>query len=365
MERNDFAVFIGRFQPIHNAHLDIIKRALDESKQLILVIGSAWSTPDVKNPFTFEERSEMIRACLNQEESAKTHIIPVRDYFYNDNLWLTEIQQGVRNLAGDNPSVVLYGTYKDASSYYVQAFPQWEFRALDVRSSDNATNVRNNLFEDPEGDTKWDDKKSGPWHLGVPRPAAEWIRSNIKTTLAGRFKRLQADHSYFKNYREQFKGLKFPPIFVTADAVVTMSGHLIVVRRGGVPGAGLLALPGGFLRSDERIQDGMLRELREETRIKMPREELRRRIVGSRVFDHPGRSQRGRVITHAFHIDLGMGELPEIKGSDDAASAQWMPLADVWHKEDQFFEDHWQIIDDLVSGFRGRLMEPVVWQHKR
>jgi bifunctional NMN adenylyltransferase/nudix hydrolase len=352
MERSEFAVFIGRFQPIHNTHLEIIKQALAESGKLILVVGSARATPDTKNPFTFTERSDMIRACLSPDENARTVMVPVRDYFYNDNLWLTEIQQAVCNIAGDNPSVVLYGSYKDASSYYVQAFPQWEFRSLDVRSTDNATNVRAQFFEDPDPKPGWDDHKAGPWHQNVPREAADWIRAAMPL-MADRLARLRADYSYFKQYREAWKDCPFPPFFVTADAVVTMSGHVIVVRRGRTPGKGLLALPGGFVRADERVEDAVIRELREETRIKIQREDLRRFIVGQQVFDYPVRSARGRVVTHAYHIDLGMGELPEIKGGDDAAGAIWIPLADAIKQEDEFFEDHWQILNAMVTGYRG------------
>ena len=93
----------------------------------------------------------------------------------------------------------------------------------------------------------------------------------------------------------------------------------------------------------------MLRELREETRIKIPKAGLEEKIVGSKVFDYPGRSTRGRTISHGYHIRLRDGSLPEVRGSDDAKRAFWMPLWDVTKNEENFFEDHAHIINYFTN----------------
>jgi len=66
---------------------------------------------------------------------------------------------------------------------------------------------------------------------------------------------------YIKDYRGQWK-TPFPPFFVTVDAVVYQSGHLLVIRRGHNPGRGKIALPGGFVNAKERIEDAMFRSSR-------------------------------------------------------------------------------------------------------
>jgi bifunctional NMN adenylyltransferase/nudix hydrolase len=66
------------------------------------------------------------------------------------------------------------------------------------------------------------------------------------------------------------------------------------------------------------------------------------------VFDYPERSVRGRTVTHAFHFDLGLGHLPEVRGGDDAEAAHWMPLSDALGKPELFFEDHHAIIEHFV-----------------
>jgi bifunctional NMN adenylyltransferase/nudix hydrolase len=71
--------------------------------------------------------------------------------------------------------------------------------------------------------------------------------------------------------------------------------------------------------------------------------------VDSHVFDSPGRSLRGRTITHAYFLQLKAGELPPVKGGDDAEKAWWMSLADLYAHEDQIYEDHLQIIQHFVS----------------
>lgn len=342
MERNHYAVFIGRFQPPHQTHIQIIKQALAESEKLILVIGSAKSAPNIKNPFTFDERDRMIRACLTSEENGRLVSVPIRDYHYNELAWITEIQQSVAEIAGDDPDVSLYGTYKDSSSYYVKLFPQWRFVATRVASDDNSTSIRSALFEDPTPRAQWDDKSVNWQRMGVPAPVAKKIMSRVEADPEW-FNSLRADYDYVKAYKAAWDKAPFKPVFVTVDAVVTMSGHVLVVRRKSHPGKGLLALPGGFVKQDERLEDAAIRELREETRVPMDNESLRRTVAKSRVFDYPGRSLRGRTITHAFHFDLGSGPLPPVKGGDDAARAMWMPMADVLQKEGEFFEDHWHI----------------------
>ena len=138
---------------------------------------------------------------------------------------------------------------------------------------------------------------------------------------------------------------------MTVDAIVIKSGHILVVSRKFNPGKGLLALPGGFINKNERLKDSVLRELKEETGIKINIPDLKKCIVDSEVFDEPLRSARGRTITHAFLFDLGVGDLPKVNGDDDAEKAFWLPVSEFYTLEDKFFEDHYHIIRYFISKY--------------
>ena len=151
--------------------------------------------------------------------------------------------------------------------------------------------------------------------------------------------------------REQAKwaSAPYPPVLVTVDAVVRIAGKVLLIRRGRAPGKGLLAVPGGFIEQRETAYQSAVRELQEETGFHLLPSEMEHAFQGMRVFDHPDRSQRGRVITHAFYFDLGDRMLPEIAGSDDAAEARWVDIAELPSLEDQFHDDHFHLLDAFLG----------------
>ena len=157
------------------------------------------------------------------------------------------------------------------------------------------------------------------------------------------------EREHIETYRLQYRHLPYEPVFVTVDAVVIQSGHVLLIKRKSEPGKGLWALPGGFLNAgtDRSIEDACIRELREETKIKVPDPVLRGSIKDVKVFDKINRSARGRTITHAHKIILQDGALPKVVGSDDAEKAVWMPLAAV--RSEEMFEDHYNIIQWAVG----------------
>jgi nicotinamide-nucleotide adenylyltransferase len=75
-------LFIGRFQPFHKGHLATVKFALERVDQLVIVIGSAQKSHELRNPFTAGERIRMIKESLDEDGEADTRrilIIPVPD----------------------------------------------------------------------------------------------------------------------------------------------------------------------------------------------------------------------------------------------------------------------------------------------
>jgi bifunctional NMN adenylyltransferase/nudix hydrolase len=162
------------------------------------------------------------------------------------------------------------------------------------------------------------------------------------------FKDLCDEFSFVRKYQSAWENAPYPPIFVTVDAVVVQSGHILLVRRKSRPGKGQLALPGGFVNVNESLLRACLRELKEETRLKVPLPVLKGSIVTSAVFDKPTRSDRGRTITHVYHMSLKSEKrLPLVKGGSDARDALWVPLGKLDSRE--MFEDHYYIIQKMLG----------------
>ena len=111
-------------------------------------------------------------------------------------------------------------------------------------------------------------------------------------------------------------------------------------------------MPGGYLNQFEKIEDGCIRELKEETKLKVPEPVLRGSIKQKEVFDHPLRDVRGRCITHAFYMPIepnADGSLPKVKGGDDAAKADWVELKEVTNNPRRFFVDHYIILEKFIG----------------
>ncbi|MBI4675920.1 MAG: bifunctional nicotinamide-nucleotide adenylyltransferase/Nudix hydroxylase [Chloroflexi bacterium] len=331
-----YAIVIGRFQPFHNAHTELLHQAFTQAQNVIIALGSHRAAPNIKNPWTTAQRETMIRAALAPEQHARLYFVYLRDYLYNDNLWAAELQAQVAAITRDEKSIVLIGHRKDSSSYYLEGFPQWQFQDFSQRLPLHATRLRESYFRGERA-----------WEKDVPRAVNAFMQQFAR---ADDYAHLADEQKFIDQYKQDWSAAPYPPVFVTADAVVYKSGHILVVKRRGFPGKGLLALPGGFVAQDEWVEHAAVRELREETGITLPAQELRKFIRATRVFDHPERSVRGRTITHGFYFHLGAtGDLPRVKGGDDAAKAFWMSLNDVYVNEDRFFEDHVSIITHFVN----------------
>jgi len=342
MKKYDYAVVIGRFQPLHLAHQDLIQYSLTLAEKVVVILGSARSAPDVKNPFTPAMREEIIRACF-PKDAENLIFRAVRDYPYNDHVWTAEVQNIIGEITDDDrmeeARVALVGFFKDRSSYYLNLFPQWNFEEFYAADKErlllNATQIRDKYFAEDED-----------WQTMVSPTVARYLNAFRETDF---YPALKAEFEYVKKYREdtQFKGVPYKPVFLTTDAVVVQSGHVLVIRRGFQPGKGLLALPGGFLAENMTLEDSAIKELKEETQIKVPAQVLRGSIKASHVFDYPARSLRGRTVTFAYFIELepNLKEgLPKVKGGDDAKKAFWLPISALGEKEDEFFEDHLHIV---------------------
>ena len=339
----DYTVFIGRCQPVHNGHLAMMLRALELGRHLIVALGSAQRSRNIKHPFSDGEREAMIRAALDEAlpgASARLTVCPIRDR-YDDRRWAAAVRTAVGAVVPEGASVALVGHAKDHSTYYLRAFPEWPLVLESVHAHGvSATRVRALFFTDP------DQGQSG---VGL----STLLPSAVERFLEA-FRQTPPFHDLAAEYREVMQGkaawavAPYPVVFVTVDAVLECAGHVLLIRRGGFPGRGQWALPGGFLDQNERLLAAAKRELAEETSLRLDAAAVAPELLGSAVFDYPDRSVRGRTVTHAFHFRMNQAELPVVQGGDDAAEARWVPVADLAGMSDRMFEDHLHIIDSFI-----------------
>lgn len=142
----DYLVFIGRFQPFHFAHKEVIDIAFDMSKNVILVLGSAQNERTIKNPFSIAEREQMILGNFNVDQQRHLFFVPIID-LYNDKKWVKAVTDGVTAVTGEGHKVGLIGHFKDESSYYLRLFPEWELVELDnLKNALSATPLREKYY---------------------------------------------------------------------------------------------------------------------------------------------------------------------------------------------------------------------------
>lgn len=358
-KQKDLTVFIGRFSPFHNGHAAVLKRALEQSKVVLILVGSSGQARNTKNPFTFDERANMIHEWyeqnLDDNDFGYLSIKPIYDHPYNDAAWIRGVQDAVDQTKRDyadildvNPTVFLTGSDRDKSTWYLHTFGDY-FVAdlvtkLDTGVELSATWVREILFS-PH-------RRLIELNTRVPEPTLEFLRNFQETDS---YPTLCKEYEYIEKYKAAWELAPYKPMFVTVDACVIQSGHVLLNIRENFPGKGLWALPGGFLEQEEKLIDGCVRELIEETRIALSKAQLYGSIRSKETFDHPDRSLRGRTITTCYLFKLDDSKpLPKVKPQrGEVTKVEWVPINEALNQPERFFEDHYHILQTMYGRIPG------------
>ncbi|MFW6014348.1 MAG: NUDIX domain-containing protein [Candidatus Nanoarchaeia archaeon] len=123
--------------------------------------------------------------------------------------------------------------------------------------------------------------------------------------------------------------------FLATDIIVLKENNILLIKRKNEPYKSKYALPGGFVEKEERIEETTIRELWEETGIKVKEKDLGR--IG--VYSEPKRDPRGRVVSFVFKVEI---EVKKVKAGDDAEDANWFSLQNL----PELAFDHEKIIED-------------------
>ena len=161
----------------------------------------------------------MIRSCFSAEDNARLEFVSVRDYRYNNTMWMTDVRnKALQALDCTDFDINIYGYFKDETSWYLKSFPNWQIEQIPpLKPVLNATDVRADFFEnvlDPK------------WIMGLPVTVSQYLLEYSKTPT---YKELAKEYAYYKKYKAdtRFVGQPWDPTFLTADAVVIQSGHVL------------------------------------------------------------------------------------------------------------------------------------------
>jgi len=143
---------------------------------------------------------------------------------------------------------------------------------------------------------------------------------------------------------------KSSSIKVAVDAIVfgysKQDGvSILLIQRKYEPYKGHWAIPGGFLLNEESLEEGVERELFEETGIKV------NYLEQLYTFGEPGRDPRQRIISVAYFGLVKTSQYQELKASTDAENAKWFSIK----KLPQLAFDHKEILSVAINRLRAKV----------
>ncbi|MDP7244106.1 MAG: nicotinamide-nucleotide adenylyltransferase [Flavobacteriales bacterium] len=150
-------LFIGRFQPFHLGHLQDIKNALKEVDELVIGVGSSNEERTKENPFTVEERIEMIDLVLPANDISAYTVFPIPD-FHDDRKWVEHVETLVPKFD------VVYTGNKWTERCFKR---KYKIKRVNILKGVSATIIRNKIL------------KNKDWQKLVPKEVVEFI-SKIK-----------------------------------------------------------------------------------------------------------------------------------------------------------------------------------------
>ncbi|KEF34135.1 ADP-ribose pyrophosphatase [Deinococcus sp. RL] len=291
------AVYVGRFQPPHAAHLASMGHALAHAPHLLVLLGSANLARSVKNPFSAAERAGMLRRALREAGADVRRVTfrPLPDRF-DAELWAADVRRAAAEVFGRGASVSLVGFEKDASTTYLRWFSGWDRLPVPEVPGLNATDVRAAYFT------------GGPPPDGVPEAVRVFL-----TRFAGTpaYPRLRAEWAAVGAARAALP----PGAHLHEERWLRVEGGRVWLHTRRDPiGFGLWELPGQVLPPGETA-------------------------AGGHEFAHPARALVAPTTAHVYR-----GSVPA------AFSARPVPLALALRTPRRFHEDHHVIFMQLLGG---------------
>ena len=115
-------LYLGRFQPFHQGHRYVVEKALKQCDKLIIAIGSSQESRTKKNPFSYEERKQLILRAYFADNYTLDRIIivpvPDRLLYNDDNTWGQYVLDQVEKECGLRPTINFSGREECRSFWF-------------------------------------------------------------------------------------------------------------------------------------------------------------------------------------------------------------------------------------------------------
>lgn len=342
----ELAVIIGRFQPLHNGHEELLFKALENANKVLVLVGSSNKPRSLKNPFTYEERKGLLLSFCeaNDVDSDRLIIEPLLDFDYRDHLWvqhtwdtLTRVQDTlnlhyseicIMSSNKDNDADIRKSALYDDRMGYINMEP----RSGLYSNTLSATAVRE----------YWLVADIDHLEMMIPEYTFKFLYSKLDVMV-----KLQREQRSISEAKRPWGNAPYVPIFQTADVcVINQKKEVLLIQRGvGTFGEGQWALVGGYVEANETILEAAVREFKEEAGVDLNK--VGYKYASASTYDEVDRDPRGRFITTVYFIEPL--EDIEVVAGDDACDYKWVPIDQL--KGEEMFLDHYRIIQEYWDGY--------------
>ena len=153
------ALYPGRFQPFHSGHLEAVKHILNNTSEIIIMIGSALQSHTLRNPFTSGERMTMVRLALTEAgiDPSKYYIVPVPDLEIHG-IWVSHVCSLVPKFDVVYSNEPLTRRLFIEAGFTVKSIPFYR------RAQCSATEIRNKMLQ------------GRSWEALLPKSVAQYIK---------------------------------------------------------------------------------------------------------------------------------------------------------------------------------------------
>ena len=296
-----------------NDRLNMVKKSLD-AHEIVIQDKRTYAYLDT------HYRGEKITICMGEDE---WHAI-CSGKWVNWDLLLKHYEFMVFNREDNNDEIVLPAGINPTVTFLGTG---------DTTDGISSTAVREILFKNPE--CHYSDVRDYITHV-----VFRYIKDNELYFQNGNNYN-EKEKEFLKEYAVKKEKNHWGEPSVTTDTVAYNGDKILLIRRGNYPYKNFWALPGGFFeKTDEDLNFGAQRELKEETGIDIDPKYFRQIKTYGHNFD-----PRMKIVDVAFSVRVSKKDMDKIKGLDDACDAKWFQIDEL----PKLAFHHEQIINNFLK----------------